>query len=208
MVSSLGGFFVIEGIDGAGCGAQRKAVAEKLRNAGFDVLDIKYPYYGSPVGEMIHDFLHEKVKLNVEMQFLLYAVNMIEDKERISENLKKGKIVLADRYFTSSLVYQSIRGFPTEKMLKFAEIFEMHIPKVVFLLNVPADIAMKRKIKEEGKDELDINERDVEFMKKIEKKYSEISGKNLFARWTIIDGTRSIDEISDEIVGNIKEMMR
>lgn len=201
-------FFVIEGIDGAGCGAQRKAVAEKLRKSGFDVLDIKYPYYGSPVGEMIHDFLHEKVRLNVEMQFLLYAVNMIEDKERIAENLSKGKIILADRYFTSSLVYQSIRGFPVEKMLKFAELFEMYVPKAVFFLNVPADIAMKRKIKEEGKDELDINERDIEFMRTIEKKYSEIAEKNLFAKWTIIDGTKSIDEISDEIVGKIKEIMR
>ena len=203
-----GQFFVIEGIDGAGCGAQRKAVSAKLRELGFDVTDIKYPYYGSPIGKMIHDFLHEKVKLDAEMQFLLYAVNMLEDKRRVEEALESGKLVLADRYFTSSIVYQSIRGFPVQKMLEFAELFEMHVPKVVFLLDVPAEIAMKRKLTEEGKDELDINERDLEFMKKIEKKYRETAEKNIFTKWILIDGKKDIEHVRDEIVRHIEGMAR
>jgi dTMP kinase len=201
-------FFVIEGIDGAGCGTQRKAVAQRLKASGFDVMDIKYPYYESPLGRMIHDFLHGKVHLNVEMQFLLYAVNMMEDKDKISDALANGRLVLADRYLTSSLVYQGLRGFPADKMLAFAYLFGMHVPKAVFLLNVPADVAMKRKLAEEGKDELDINERDLDFMKGIQKRYIEIAKQNLFAKWIIIDGTKSIDDISDEIVSHIKGMLQ
>ena len=203
-----GSFFVIEGIDGAGCGAQRKAVTEKLKHLGFDVVDVKYPCYKSPIGEMIHDFLHEKVELDVEMQFLLYAINMIEDKEKIKKFLNRGKTVLADRYFTSSLVYQAVRGFPVDRMLKFAELFEMHVPDAVFFLDVPPKTAMQRKLAEEGKDELDINERDIDFMKTIYEKYLEIAKENLFSKWIIIDGTRSIEEIRDEIVVHMKEMMK
>lgn len=200
-------FFVIEGVDGAGCGAQRKAVAEKLKNLGFKVLDVKYPYYGSPVGGMIHDFLHGKVELSVEMQFLLYATNMVEDKEKIKEALNGGKVVVADRYITSSFVYQSLRGFPTDKMLGFAKLFEMPVPDAVFLLDVPVEVAMRRKLAEEGKDELDINERDIGFMEKVSKRYLEVARKNVFAKWTKVDGTRSIDEVSDGIVGRIKAML-
>jgi dTMP kinase len=197
-------FFVIEGTDGAGCGAQRKAVSEKLKELGIDVMDIKYPFYGSPVGEMIHEFLHGKIKLTPEMQFLLYATNMVEDKERINEALESGKMVLADRYITSSFVYQSLRGFPIEKMLEFANIFGMHVPKAVFLLNVPSETAMKRKLAEEGKDELDINERDKEFMEKVRNEYLKIAKSNTFSKWIVIDGTRTIEEIRDDIVDHIR----
>jgi dTMP kinase len=197
-------FFVIEGTDGAGCGAQRKAVSEKLIQTGIDVMDIKYPFYGSPVGEMIHEFLHGKIKLTPEMQFLLYATNMVEDKQRISQAVDQGKIVIADRYITSSFVYQSLRGFPMEKMLEFAKIFGMHVPKAVFLLDVPSEVAMKRKLAEEGKEELDINERDKEFMEKVRKEYLEIAKDNIFTKWIVVDGTKTIEEIRDEIVGHIR----
>lgn len=201
-------FFVIEGVDGAGCGAQRKAVAKKLKLSGLHVMDVKYPYYGSPVGEMIHDFLHGKVKLTPEMQFLLYATNMVEDNERIGDALGDGKVVLADRYLTSSFVYQSLRGFPVGKMLEFAKTFEMHVPRAVFLLDVPPEIAMKRKLAEEGKNELDMNERDVKFMGKVRDRYLEVAKQNLFSRWVTINGTGSIDGISDEIVERIKAMVK
>jgi len=195
-------FYALEGIDGAGCGAQRKNLEVKFKEKDLAVSTLKFPYYGSPIGEVIHEFLHGERELSVEMQFLLYASQMIDEKEKIREARKK-EIIITDRYFASPLAYQGLRGFPLQSGLQFAEIFGLEIPDTTFFLDTPPQIAYARKLKEEGKEELDRNESDKKFLVDVDKKYHELMRKNVLTKWVCIDNTKTIDEVSEEIISFI-----
>jgi dTMP kinase len=201
-----GKLIVIEGIDGAGCGTQTEVLKEKLNEKlSQPVLHIRYPNYNNPIGVTIHKFLHEELQLSTDMQFFIYSLDMIKDMKEIRKALEEGRIVLADRYFTSTLAYQCAQGFPLEKALKFAELFDIIKPDLIIYLKVSAEIAIERKKKE--KTELDLFERDLEFRKKVSKKYDELADKNVFGKWFVVDDEKSIEEVATEIENIVKKFI-
>jgi dTMP kinase len=201
-----GKFVVIEGIDGAGCGTQTELLKERLNEKlSQPVLHIRYPNYNNPVGITIHKFLHEELQLSLDMQFFIYSLDMLKDMKEIKKALEEGRMVLADRYFTSTLAYQCSQGFPIEKALKFAELFDFVKPDLIIYLKVSAETAMKRKKME--KPDLDLFERDLELRKRVSKKYEELANKNIFGKWVIVDAERSIEEVAKEIENIVKKIV-
>jgi dTMP kinase len=201
-----GKLIVIEGIDGAGCGTQTELLKEKLNERlSQPVLHIRYPNYNSPVGVTIHKFLHEELALSTDMQFFIYSLDMLKDMKEIKKALDEGRVVLADRYFTSTLAYQCSQGFPIEKALRFADLFDFVKPDLIIYLKVPSDIAMKRKKME--KNNLDLFEKDLDFRKKVSKKYDELASKNIFGKWVVVDAEKSIEEVANEIENEINKII-
>lgn len=201
-----GKLIVIEGIDGAGCGAQTELLKEKLNEKSSQpVLHIRYPNYNNPVGVTIHKFLHEELQLSTDMQFFIYSLDMLKDMKEIKNALKEGRMILADRYFTSTLAYQCAQGFPIEKALKFAELFDFVKPDLIIYLKVSVETAMKRKKME--KDNLDLFERDLELRKKVSKKYDELASENIFGKWIVVDAEKSIKEVANEIEKEVKKII-
>ena len=193
----MGLFIVIDGCDGAGIGTQAEILREKLM-AKNNILFLRYPDYNDPVGNMIHESLHGKIALSRELTFLLYALNQLKDKEKIANSLKKGRVVLADRYFTSNLAFQCSLGFDLEKALEFAELFEMPKPDLVIFLKVSPETGIKRKIKEKGSG--DIYERDLDLQRKVNETYEKMIKEKIFAKeWATVDGEKSIEEVAKEI---------
>lgn len=188
---------VLEGCDGAGVGTQSEILREKLM-AKDKVLFLRYPDYNDPTGMLIHDFLHEKVKLSKESLFCLYALNQLKDKEKIENALEKGRIALADRYFTTNLAYQCALGFDLEKAVQFAELFSMPKPDLVIFLKVSPETAMKRKLKEKGS--VDIYEKDLGLQRKVNGMYEKLIREQIFAKeWAVVDGEKNIEGVADEI---------
>jgi dTMP kinase len=201
-----GKLIVLEGVDGAGCGTQTELLKERL-NAKLSqpVLHIRYPNYNSPVGAAIHKFLHEELNLSIDMQFFIYSLDMIKDMKEIKKALDEGRIVLADRYFTSTLAYQCSQGFPIEKALKFADMFDIIKPDLIIYLKVSVETSMERKKKE--KTDLDLFERDLEFRKRVSMKYEELANKNIFGKWVTVDAEKSIENVSKEIENIVKKII-
>lgn len=201
-----GKFIVIEGIDGAGCGTQTELLKEKL-NAKLSqpVLHIRYPDYNSPVGVTVHKFLHEELALSTDMQFFIYSLDMLKDVEKIKKALENGRIILADRYFTSTLAYQCAQGFSVEKALKFAELFDIIKPDLIIYLKVSPETSMERKKKE--KIELDFFEKDLEFRKKVSLKYDELASKNIFSNWITVNAEKLIEEVGKEIENIVNKII-
>lgn len=198
---------VIESIDGGGTETQTKLLKEFLEKKGKKIEFLKYPDYQGPIGNLIHEFLHKKFDFSPAVQFSLYATDMIKDKEKILD-AKKGKIVIADRYFTSTLAYQSMtKGFSLDKGLKFAEIFDLPKPDLVIFLNVSPETSIKRKFKE--KNSLDRHEEDKEFLGKVREGYLDLIKKKIFAKeWVIVDGEKSIEEVAKEIQKIVLEKLK
>lgn len=192
-----GKFIVFEGIDGAGCGAQSDTLLKFLKKKKIPAQKLIYPDYRGPIGRLIHEFLHKKYEFSPEIQFLLYFLDFLKDKEKIKKWLKEGKVVISDRYFTSTLSYQCQRGFLLKTALKVAEIFELPKPDLVIYLDVSPATSIKRKLKE--KNSLDRNEADKEFLRKLERVYKNLAQKQIFSRWIMINGEKSIKEVFEEI---------
>jgi dTMP kinase len=193
----MGKLIVFEGIDGAGTEEQSKRLLDFLRERKIPAERIEYPGYHSPIGKFIHDYLHKKFDLSPEVQALFYAADMINDKEKIKLWLKEGKYVIADRYFTSTLAYQGLRGVKTEKLLKLAELFEMPKPDLVLFLKVSPEISMQRKLNE--KTDLDRNESDKTFLEKLSVFYEQLIKDQAFSQWYALDGEKSKEEVFEQV---------
>ncbi len=196
MICMKGRLIVIEGIDGAGGETQSKKLLEYFQSRKIPAERVYYPDYGNPFGDLIHQYLHKKYELDVDAQFLLYALDMVKDRDRLMEWLAQGKTVIADRYFTSTIAYQGL-GFPAENALKFAEIFRLPKPDLVLYLKVSPEISIKRKKVE--KRNLDRNEADKAFLEKISASYENLIKNQTWGSWFVIDGEKNIEEVFSQI---------
>ena len=197
-------FCVIEGIDGAGCETQGKNLIKMLKGRkNLSPTLIKYPDYERNVGKLIKDFLYQNKNLSPEQQFLLYSLQFLMDKEMIAKKRKNG-ILIADRYFTTTLCYQTLEGIRLEKALNFASDFGIEKPDLVFYIKVDPDIAIKRKFGEDK--EKNRREKDFDFIRKTYIQYENLVKNQVWTKWVEIDGNKGIEEITKDIYNKISNL--
>ncbi len=193
---------VIEGGEGAGTSTQIKRVYDYLIAKGIPVVKKSYPDKTNEIGKMIYKMLNSGFKYNLDFQFLLYATDMVKDREELKDD---SKVFLLGRYFTSTITYQVVKGFPLEKALRFAEDYGIPKPDLVIYIDVPVEVGIERKKKDKGN--LDVHESDIELLKKVREKYLENAKNNVFGKWIVINGNKSIDEVTQDIIDVIGEFL-
>lgn len=193
-----GKLIVFEGIDGSGTETQSQLLIRHFKRQKRPAERIFYPDYGNEIGKLIKRFLHKKSEMSPEMQFALYAGDMVKDKERIMSWLDEGRHVIADRYFNSTIAYQGIRGFNQEKALRFAGDFGIPKPDVVILLRISPKESARRKMQENGK--LDRNEEDKRFLERVNSAYERMALENVFGRWFVINGEQKKEQVHKEVL--------
>lgn len=196
-------FIVIEGIDGAGCETQGKNLIKLLKESGKKVSLIKYPDYDRNVGKIIREFLYDNKNLTAQQQFLLYTMQFIMDKKMISER-RKDEILIADRYFSTTLCYQTLEGIDMQMATDYAKNFQIEVPDAIFYLNVDPDIAIKRKHGEDK--EKNFREKDFDFIRKTHKQYQMLVDKQVWGKWINIDGNKGIEEITKNIYNEVQKI--
>jgi len=110
-------FFVFEGVDGAGKSGIIKDVAERLNNNDQISRDISITYEpGGPetkrsLGDDIREILLSPDNdMTDEAEALLFMADRADHiKKYVKPHLEEGNIVLSDRFWESSLVYQAMR---------------------------------------------------------------------------------------------------
>src|SRR5690242_13517141 len=108
MTDGRGLFISFEGSDGSGKSTQLKLLAERLRSQGHTVVENVEPG-GTPIGQQIRKILLDRA--NDEMRpmtelLLMFASRAQAVEQRILPALRRGEIVLSDRFTDSSLAYQ------------------------------------------------------------------------------------------------------
>jgi dTMP kinase len=192
-----GKLVVIEGADGAGGEEQSTRLLALLKERGIPAERHQYPDYDGPIGRLIHDFLHERQEFSPEMLLLLYGADMVKDAGKIRAWLKQDKVVILDRYFTSTLAYQVMQGVKLEGCLRFAEVFELPKPDFIIYLKVSPEVSMERKAGE--KESLDRNESDKGFISRVLDSYDYLVKNNTFGQWYVVDADRPIEEVFADI---------
>lgn len=200
-----GKFIVIEGIDGAGSETQSKLLFNHLSKERKPVEKLTYPDYRTTIGKLIHRFLYGKYNFSPESQFLLYLIDFLKDKEKIENWLKQGKIVVSDRYFSSTIAYQCLKDFSLKNALKIADIFKLPRPDLIIYLKVSPQVSTEIKIKEKRK--LDRHEKDKKFLKRVAQSYRRLVKNQIFSRWQVVDGEKAKSEVFGEVKKVVKKKL-
>lgn len=207
-----GKFIVLEGPDGGGKTTQIKVLADRVQSEGLQVLRIKEPG-GTMVGEEIRSILlNPSLKGNIHPRcelFLFEASRAQIVEGMIKPALRDGVVVICDRFYDSTAVYQGDgRGFDPEMVDNLNRIAADNlIPDLTIIIDIPAAQGLTRASSAKGG--LDRMEQEgLAFHKKIRKGYLKIASEQASKRrFFLVDGSRSIEEVSESIWGEVEKLL-
>jgi dTMP kinase len=144
MASASGTFIVLEGIDGSGKTTQAKLLAAWLRERGHGVLETFEPTHG-PHGLKYRVWARSELEAKAEVVLRWFVEDRREHVERvIGPALRRGEIVICDRYSASTRAYQAAQGVERELLRRALEAEAFPEPDVTLWLRVPVAIAIRR----------------------------------------------------------------
>ncbi len=198
-MTQLGRFVTLEGIDGAGKTIQTKLLAERLASEGVPIVVTREPG-GGKGGDRIRKLLTGKStgSYSPETEILLFTAARRNHLDKlIGPALNEGKLVICDRFADSTRIYQ---GFERPQMRSLIDQLHDSVigidPDMTFILDLPVDVAVGRIRARSG-----IDERFEQFGEKVtalRDGFRRLAGE-FPNRCRIIDGTRPLDEIADEL---------
>jgi dTMP kinase len=182
----------LEGIDKSGKATQTAILANRLRKMGREVETIAFPDYTTIIGRVIRRYLDGEADFGPELRQLLYVANRWEKRGDLVLWLGKEKLVIADRYTPSGLVYGLANGLNLEWMINL----ETGLPpsNLVIVVDVSVATAFER---EEVRDVYEANR---DFLEKVRNAYLALAEK---FGWVIVDGEKTKDDVAEEIWAHV-----
>jgi len=140
-----GCLITFEGIEGSGKTVISRNLQKKLEAEGYKVLWEREPTE-SKIGRLIEDILERKTKVAEEALPLLFAADRADHTGRIIiPAIKKGYIILCDRYIHSSLAYQKAGMSKLFEKKWLEEINRYSIkPDLVLFLDINPEEGLRR----------------------------------------------------------------
>lgn len=195
-----GTFITFEGIDGSGKSTQAKMLAERLREAGRDVLLTREPG-GSPGAEEIRALVltGDPDRWSPETELLLFNAARRDHLERtIQPALDAGQIVICDRFVDSSRIYQGItRSNLRHQVDALHDLMIAKEPDLTFIIDMDPEIGLRRGLARVGAEQrfedfgVALQETARQGFLSIAHQYSD--------RCLVIEGNRTPDEVAAEI---------
>lgn len=194
-------FITFEGPDGSGKTLQMKQTADFLREQGYSVFLAREPG-GTSIGDQIREILMkmDNTSMLPRTETLLFCAaraQLVE--EIIKPHLKKGEVVLLDRYADSTLAYQ---GYGHEndiilikKVLDFAT--GGLTPDITFLFDLDPEIGLQRRQESSGEwNRMDAYQ--LQYHQRVRQGYLMMAKKNP-DRWFVIDANQSPDMVQSDL---------
>jgi len=191
-------FIAFEGLDGAGSTTQAYLLEQYLKQKN-KVLLTKEPTQNI-IGGIIRAVLKGDLKLSSQTLQLLFAADRANHLEKeILPALKKGFIVISDRYLFSSVAYGASAGLDREWLLKINEKFRM--PDITIFLDVKPETCIKRI--SESRFNFELFEQE-EKLRKVREEYLALAEKFSFK---VINGEGSIKATHKKVLEIIKKYL-
>jgi len=144
---------VLEGIDGSGKTTQARTLLRRLRRRGWEAAFFREPTRGK-WGREIKRKAVRNGSLTPEEELALFLKDRRENVERnLRPALAKGKIVVLDRYYFSTIAYQGAKGIDPRRIRRLNESFAVR-PDLVIVLDVEAGAGLARIAGRKTRDEL------------------------------------------------------
>ena len=200
-------FISLEGIEGCGKTTQIRQLGIYLEEMGYPYITTREPG-GTAIGEKIRSILLDPASKNMVpiAELLLYFADRAQHiNEVIKPSLVEDKIVLCDRYFDATVVYQGhARGLDTRLIFDLHRIlFHDLKPDLTLLLDLPPRIGLARAWQELDSGsrcgtESRFEEEALNFHEKVREGYLELARLDP-KRFKIIDASRPKDEVQSDI---------
>jgi dTMP kinase len=200
-----GAFITFEGSEGCGKSTQVKRLAARLEKAGIPTLVTREPG-GTAIGEKIRDLLQfapESFAMAPETEVLLFEASRAQlVRETIQPALEKGMVVISDRFFDSTTVYQGVARRLSADIVATLSSFAVGNarPDLTFILDIDVETARARMLRRVRpvavKDRME--EEPVEFYERVCQGYRELA-KREPGRFILIDAAQSPEVIDDQV---------
>jgi dTMP kinase len=194
-------FLAFEGIDGGGKTRQAFSLKENLEGLGVETLYVKEPTSG-PWGRKVRRIAEVgRAQVSLEEELEWFIRDREEDvRLNIAPALARRAVVIADRYFYSTIAYQSALGLDPKEIRRRNAQFP--IPDLVFLLEVPLHISQKR-ITVNRQEQANLGYEQIEYLGLVKKAYDALTDTNLIR----LDSTRPPEVVAADIWNRVKPLL-
>ncbi|KKP85859.1 hypothetical protein A3B84_01190 [Candidatus Nomurabacteria bacterium RIFCSPHIGHO2_02_FULL_35_13] len=180
-----GKLIVIDGTDGSGKATQVELLAKRLKSEGKTVKIVDFPeyyknFFGEFVGHCLSEQYYKFLGVHPKIASVLYAADRWESKNEIENWLKKGYIIIANRYVSANQIHQGGKIKNAKKRNSFIkwldemeyEVFKIPRPNITLYLSLPIEIVL-RLLKDRDSSKMkraylkkkkDVHEKDVNFL--------------------------------------------
>lgn len=192
-------FIVFEGGEGGGKTTQAALLRERLADrVGIEAIVTRQPG-GTAIGARLRSILLDvdNAELSDRCEALLMAADRAQHaSELIGPTLASGVGVICDRYLYSSVAYQGYgRGLDAQKVAEISEwATAALLPDLVVLIDIDLDTASARLQRELDRFE----QAGADFHERVRRGFLAQANEDP-SRWVVIDGSRSIDEVAEQI---------
>jgi dTMP kinase len=163
---------------------------------GRKVETIAFPEYTTVIGRVIKRYLDGEMDFGPELRQLLYVANRWEKHGALKLWLREEKLVIADRYIPSGIVYGLANGLNLEWMINLEE--GLSPPDLVVVVDVSVATTFKR-------DEVrDVYEANLEFLEKVRSVYLDLAEK---FGWVIVDGEKMKGDVAEEVWAHVSKII-
>ena len=187
-------FVVLEGIDGTGKTTAATAICNHLRSKGGDVIITAEPTKG-----VIGKLVAETDGLSPETEALLFTADRACHTEEIEGHLSEGRSVISDRYYVSTLAYQSAAGMD-EGWLRELNSKVIREPDVTIVLDMDPELSLRRVDERGEKSRFE----KLDYQRKVRAAYLRIAEEK---GYPVIDASASREDVAKAIIAKIEERL-
>lgn len=191
-------FVTFEGGEGAGKSTLIQKLEKKLLDEQHEVLVTREPG-GTPLGEELRDIvLHRKGEISPTAELFIFLASRIQHlEEKIKPALKRGAIVLCDRFTDSSIAYQGeARGLGMDYVATVANLATKGFnPDLTFYIDIDPKLGLLRTQKR-GQNADRLEREAPEFHQKVRTGFQKLASLHP-NRIHTIDGTLTQDALFD-----------
>jgi dTMP kinase len=196
-----GTFISFEGGEGCGKSTHIEQVVARLRTEGYTPTVVREPG-GTEVGEQIRHVLQysrQSVAMVPETELLLFCASRAQlVREVIQPALARGEVVIADRFFDSTTIYQGVGRKIDPVQVAVINRFAIGdcLPDLTLVIDLDPRIGLERARGRELFDRME--NQSLDFFQRVRQGYLDLA-KREPARVKIVDGSQSIDAMGKQI---------
>ena len=217
-------FIAFEGGEGAGKTTQSQLLADRLTELEVPFLLVREPG-GTELGEYLRDYLKSDRPLSREAELLLFEAARVElVTSHILPALEDGRVVVADRFYGSTVAYQGYgRGLDLNVINSLNNFATRSIaPDLVFLLDLPPEVGIQRAMSyqtaftegtsgelvtlQRTREGTRFEDLDLAFHHKARQGF-QAQAEAEPERWALVNAMLSVDEIKDGIWERVRERL-
>ena len=206
-----GKFIVFEGADGSGTTTISHEIVKHLREKGERVIWTREPSDG-PIGKVIRDVLEKKCEhIPKALELLFRADRLYHVETLIRPVLESGCHVVCDRYYLSTIAYQSVRSTMDESITAswqlYSDMFGVSEEKNIIIqpdlwILLDADLQTMAARRRDRGDDDQCFEND-EYLETVVSLYRHWMDFPTLKNRVLVDATQSIDDVLLECLSSV-----